>query len=189
MPANYFYQVVYCNERPGRAFRLEYAVSERSVVVVGSEPLPPGYEMALDRMSASGDLMRRVQLETTEIREGAMRCPFCGNIRVFICACGAASCRPGDKGSREHYCPRCRMVAPKVGETGDMVISASGVTEGRGPYPTLPQPQNYSLRRIPLDRTGYVPAGDITYLRRRPSRMRRLWNWFMQPVGGGRRDR
>jgi hypothetical protein len=188
MPANYFYQVVYCNERPGRAFRLEYAVSERSVVVVGSEALPPGYEMALDRMSTSGDLMRHVRLETTEIREGAMRCPFCGNIRVFICACGAASCRPGDKGSREHYCPRCRMVAPKVGETGDMVISASGVTEGRGPYPTLPQPQNYSVR-IPLDRTGYVPAGDITYLRRRPSRMRRLWNWFMQPVGGGRRDR
>jgi hypothetical protein len=191
MGINYFYQVVYCNERPGRAFRLEYAVSPHSVVVVGCEALPPVYEMVLEQMSRAGDLQYAIRTDEIEFRPGTRGCPFCGNLLIFFCNCGAVCCRSSDKGNREQYCPRCGVIHPSVVFEGTAaIISASGITEGRSPYRDFAQIDEE--RRRPrrsgyiLDRTGYVPAR-IEFTARRPGPMRMLWNWLMQPMSGRRR--
>ncbi len=135
---NYFYQIVFCCERPGRCYRREISVSEASIMVTAVEILPPYYDIPLEKMRRDNDGIGRLT-GRWEYWSGYEGCPFCGNRNVFICGCGWLSCRNDTK--RAHECPKCKVIC-NPSPTHTLPVSNSGFThEGGIPDYSEPSPR------------------------------------------------
>lgn len=125
----YLYQLVWCSQREGRVFRRELAISKNSVMVTKVEPLPPGYEYALERMRAPKERMDILPANLS-YADGYSGCPFCGNAITFECSCGTISCMSGDH-TNHHACPVCHVLhAPQ--DADHVIASPTGFTSLRG---------------------------------------------------------
>lgn len=128
MSANYLYQIVYCSQRAGRAFRREIAISSNSAMVTGIEILPPAYDALMDRMRNPDEGVHSFAGDLKYVRDD-MDCPFCGNSTTFTCPCGAISCISCDHNGH-HLCPRCGTLR-RVKSTERFLVSPSGFVNGQ----------------------------------------------------------
>ena len=145
MSAQYLHQVIFCSGRKGRAFRREVAVSSNSALITAVEKLPPGYELALEKMQNPGELVAYLRGKVKYV-DGCGHCPFCGNGSVFICDCGRMSCIAKDQRSH-HCCPSCDRIQTVQDAVGSYV-SESGLIGNA--QERMPEPENtYGARANP----------------------------------------
>ncbi len=132
MSANYLYQIVYCSQRKGRAFRREIAISSNSAMVTNVEILPPGYDVVMDRMRDRDEDVYSFAVDLKTVRDD-IGCPFCGNRTTFTCdpqrgGCGVVSCISRDHNGH-HCCPGCDVVHRAV-PADTFLVSKSGFVDG-----------------------------------------------------------
>lgn len=124
-----YYQVIFCSEREGRAFRREVSITDASAMVTEVEKLPPHYDIPLERLREANEAVLRIGANIT-FWSGYNGCPFCGNRTTFQCNCGYYSCLKADHNG-VHACPKCRILHNVV-VAKTMDLSKSGFIHGDG---------------------------------------------------------
>jgi hypothetical protein len=153
--AHYLHQIVFCSDRKGRAYRREITVTDRSAMVTNIEVLPPHYEIPLERMREEDEEITTYEGVMT-YWSGYQGCPFCGNRKLFICACGYLSCRSIDA-RPVHTCPKCEGIFDTT-TVGRVPMSKSGLVHGgktQREFPREPRPlERPLLGRVDPEKEG-----------------------------------